>query len=201
MIDSYKTIKTASKEVLFKEKNSKFFGYAYPAASKEEIREIILQLKKVHPNAGHHCFAWQMGVTPNIEYRINDDGEPNGSAGNPIYGQIKSFELSYVLVVVVRYFGGTKLGVGGLISAYKNTAKKTLEQCEITHKTIDELFSISFNYDQMNRVMRIIKEKKLKLVSQKMELNCEIQIAVRMKDAEIIFNLFNSMQHIKISKN
>ncbi|MCB0451221.1 MAG: YigZ family protein, partial [Confluentibacter sp.] len=133
--DTYKTITIPSEEVLFKDKNSKFFGYAFPVSQEEEIKMHLEQLKKKHFSARHWCYAYQIG-TEKISFRANDDGEPNNSAGMPIYGQIQSFEVTNILVVVVRYFGGTKLGVGGLISAYKNTAQLALEKATIVEKTL-----------------------------------------------------------------
>lgn len=161
--DTYKTIAFESEEVLFKEKGSKFFGYAFPIEHEDELKPIIETLKKQHPHAVHYCYAYQLGTAPKISYRANDDGEPSNTAGAPIYGQIQSFGLTNVLVVVVRIFGGVKLGVGGLIAAYKTTAQMTLEVCEIVEKTIDVHFLISFDYKNMNKVMRVIKEKNLKL--------------------------------------
>ena len=158
--DTYKTIANPSEEVLFKEKSSKFFGYAFPVCSQDEIKTNLEHLKKQHFGAVHFCYAYQIG-TEKVEFRANDDGEPSNSAGMPIYGQIQSFELTNILIVVVRYFGGTKLGVGGLISAYKTTAQMALEAAEIIDKTIDVNFNISFDYKNINKVMRIIKEKKL----------------------------------------
>ena len=168
--DTYNTIDFTPEEILFKEKNSKFFGYAFPLSTEEEIKPLIDNLRKQHPNAGHFCYAYQLG-TNTISYRANDDGEPSNSAGMPIYGQIQSFSVTNILIVVVRIFGGVKLGVGGLISAYKTTAQLVLESCEIIEKTIDIPFMISFNYKNMNKVMRIIKEKKLEIVNQEMEIN------------------------------
>jgi uncharacterized YigZ family protein len=197
--DTYKTIAYPSEEVLFKEKNSKFFGYAFPVTSQEEIKTHLEHLKKKHFGAVHFCYAYQIG-TEKIEFRANDDGEPSNSAGMPIYGQIQSFELTNILIVVVRYFGGTKLGVGGLISAYKTTAQMTLEAAEIIDKTIDVNFNISFDYKNINKVMRIIKEKKLVVTSQKMELNCEIEITTRKKNAEEIFDIFKGLFEITVTK-
>ena len=195
--DTFKTIAFPSTEILFKEKNSKFFGYSFPVLSEIEVKPIIDTLRKQHPNAGHFCYAYQIG-TANIVYRANDDGEPSNSAGTPIYGQIQSFELTNVLIVVVRIFGGTKLGVGGLISAYKTTAQLVLETSEIIEKTIDIHFTISFDYKNINKVMRVIKEKNIGIISQKMELSCEIEIVTRKKNAEILFDIFNSMFEIEI---
>ena len=168
--DTYNTIEYPSSEILFKEKNSKFFGYAYPIQSEDQVKPLIEILRKQHPNAGHFCYAYQIG-TDVITYRANDDGEPSNSAGTPIYGQIQSFAVTNVLIVVVRIFGGVKLGVGGLISAYKTTALMVLENCEIIEKTIDIHYTITFDYINMNKVMRVIKEKKLEIVTQELEIN------------------------------
>ncbi|UOK42541.1 MULTISPECIES: IMPACT family protein [Flavobacterium] len=195
--DSYKTLATASEEVLYKEKNSKFFGYAYPVSSEEEVKTIIEDLKKQHYSARHWCYAFQLGTTK-IQYRANDDGEPNNSAGMPIYGQIQSFGVTNVLVVVVRYFGGVKLGVGGLISAYKTAAQMALEVSAIIEKTIDIHYLIRFDYKNMNKVMRIIKEKNLDIVSQKMEMSCEIEISTRKKNAETTFDIFSNLFEVEI---
>ncbi len=195
--DSYKTIAFASEEILFKEKNSKFFGYSFPINSEEEIQELISPLRKKHSKAGHFCYAFQIGVEP-VYFRANDDGEPSNTAGMPIYGQIQSFGLTNILVVVVRFFGGTKLGVGGLIAAYRTTAHMALENTTIIEKTIDVHFLISFEYKNMNKVMRVLKEKNIEIVSQQMNLSCEIEIAIRKSNASTIYEIFNSMFEISI---
>ena len=197
--DLYKTIDFPSEEVLLKEKNSKFFGYAIPVTSEEEIKEILERLRKEHFSARHWCYAYQIG-TEKIQYRANDDGEPNNSAGMPIYGQIQSFEVTNILVVVVRYFGGVKLGVGGLISAYKITAQMALENSEIVERTIDKHFIISFGYANMNKVMRIIKEKNLQIISQKMEMDCEIEISIRKKNVQNLLDTFENLYEIKLTE-
>ncbi len=197
MTDTYKTIASPSEETLFKEKNSKFFGYAYPVTLEEEIKSHLEILRKQHYGAVHYCYAFQIG-TDKIQFRANDDGEPSNTAGAPIYGQIQSFGVTNILVVVVRYFGGIKLGVGGLISAYRASAQMALEASEIIEKTVNIDYSISFDYKNMNKVMRVIKEKNLEIISQKMELGCEIVISTRKKNAEIVFDIFNSMFEIKI---
>lgn len=197
--DTYKTIEIASEEVLIKEKKSKFFGYTFPVTTEEEVKIHIDNLKKQHPSGRHWCYAYQMG-TKTLSYRANDDGEPNNSAGMPIYGQIQSFEITNVLVVVVRYFGGVKLGVGGLISAYKTTAQMALENAVIIEKTIDFNYCISFDYKNMNKIMRIIKEKNIDIINQKMEMNCEITISIRKKNAEIVFDIFDSLFEVTIKK-
>jgi uncharacterized YigZ family protein len=195
--DTYKTLAAPSEEVLYKEKNSKFFGYAFPITSEEEVKSIIEDLKKQHYSARHWCYAFQLGTTK-IQYRANDDGEPNNSAGMPIYGQIQSFEVTNVLVVVVRYFGGVKLGVGGLISAYKTGAQMALEVSDIVERTIDIHYLIRFDYKNMNKVMRIIKEKNLDIISQKMEMSCEIEITTRKKNAEMVFDIFSNLFEVEI---
>lgn len=197
--DTYKTIANSTEEILFKEKSSKFYGYAFPVSNEEEIKKHLDSLRKKHPGAVHFCYAYQIG-TEKITYRANDDGEPSNSAGAPIYGQIQSLGLTNILIVIVRFFGGIKLGVGGLIVAYKTAAQMSLENAEIIEKTINTHYSISFDYKNMNKVMRIIKEKNLELISQKMELNCEIEIAIRKKNAEIIFDIFTNLYEVSIKK-
>ena len=197
--DVYKTIEKPSKETLFKEKGSKFFGYAFPVLSEEDVKNCIEELKKKHHSARHFCYAYQIGIE-NIQYRANDDGEPNNSAGLPIYGQIQSFEVTNILIVSVRYFGGTKLGVGGLISAYKLSAQIALEASDILEKTIDIHYKLTFNYDLMNSVMRIIKEKKIEIISQKLEMDCQYIIAVRKNDADAIFSIFDNLYKVDIKE-
>lgn len=195
--DTYNTIVKPSKEVLFKDKNSKFFGYAFPVKNEVDVKFLLSTLKKQHHAARHWCYAYLIGIET-IKFRTNDDGEPYNSAGQPIYGQIQSFKLTNILIVVVRYFGGVKLGVGGLINAYKTTAQMALEASKIIEKTINKEFKITFDYKNMNKVMRIIKEKQIKIINQKLELSCEILILVRKNDAQIIFDLFNQLFEIKI---
>ena len=199
--DTYKTLAAASEETLFKEKNSKFFGYAFPVNNEEEVKTILEGLRKQHHSARHWCYAFQLGTDEKkLYYRANDDGEPSNSAGMPIYGQIQSFEVTNVLVVSVRYFGGVKLGVGGLISAYRTSAQMALEASEIVERTIDMHYKIKFGYQNMNKVMRVIKEKNLDIVSQKMEMDCEIVISTRMKNAPVVFEAFSNLYEISITE-
>jgi len=198
--DTYKTIEIVKGDALFKEKGSKFIGYVFPITSEDDVKIYINQLKKKHYAARHWCYAWQLGVE-DISYRVNDDGEPNNSAGNPIYGQILSKDVTNVLVVVVRYFGGTKLGVGGLISAYKTTAKLILEEAKIVEKTIDVFFQLIFEYKDMNKVMRIIKEQHINLIQQKMELSCDFLISVRKKNASKVEQLILDLRCVKVKEN
>jgi uncharacterized YigZ family protein len=195
--DTYKTIENPSEEILFKDKNSKFFGYAFPVVHEDDVKNYLIELKKTHHAARHCCYAYQIG-TETITFRANDDGEPNNSAGMPIYGQIQSFEVTNILIVIVRYFGGVKLGVGGLINAYKTAAQLTLENASIIEKTINICYLITFDYKNMNKVMRIIKEKNLDIINQKLELNCQITISVRKKDSDIVFETFNNAFEVSI---
>jgi uncharacterized YigZ family protein len=195
--DTYKTISVPSEEILFKEKNSKFFGYAFPVSTEDEIKSHLDTLRKKHYGAVHFCYAFQIG-TDKIQFRANDDGEPSNTAGAPIYGQIQSFGVTNVLVVVVRFFGGIKLGVGGLISAYRTAAQMALETSEIIEKTINIHYKVSFDYKNMNKVMRVIKERNLEIIAQSMNESCKIEIATRKKNAEQIFDIFNSLYEIEI---
>jgi len=197
--DTYKTLAFPSAEILYKDKNSKFFGYAFPVTNEDDIKTHLEQLRKQHHGAVHFCYAFQLG-TETVTFRANDDGEPSNSAGMPIYGQIQSFDVTNILVVVVRFFGGVKLGVGGLISAYRTAAQLALEEAEIVEKTLDVHFLISFDYKNMNKVMRVIKEKNLNIVSQKMDQSCQIEIATRKKNAENIVDIFSNLFEIEIKK-
>jgi len=197
--DTYKTIDVLSKGELFKDRGSKFYGYTYPISSEDEVKPIIEMLKKEHHTARHWCYAWQLG-TDTIRYRANDDGEPSNSAGPPIYGQIQAFGVTNILVVVVRYFGGTKLGVGGLMNANKTGSKLALEASAIIEKTIDRVFQITFQYKDMNKVMRIVKEKQLNITHQKLELDCQYTIPVRKNNANQIFELFTNLFGVAIKE-
>ncbi len=201
MKDTYKTIIKASPEALFKDRNSKFFGYAFPVKNEAEIEAYLEELKSKHHKARHWCYAWQLGKEEqNIRYRANDDGEPSNSAGMPIYGQMQSFEVTNILIIVVRYFGGVKLGVGGLINAYRTAAQMALESSSIVEKTIDETFMVKFDYPEMNKVMQVIKQYNLNVIDQKLELDCRIYISVRKNEAEVIFSKFDNTYKVEISK-
>lgn len=197
--DTYKTLQKPSKEVLFKDKNSKFFGYAFPVKTEDEVKIFIENLKKQHYTARHWCYAYQLGIE-NIRYRANDDGEPSNSAGMPIYGQIQSFDVTNVLIVVVRYFGGVKLGVGGLINAYRSGAQLALENSNIIEKTIDLQYKIQFAYKHMSRIMRIIKDNSAKIESQILELDCIIKVSIRKGNADQFFKTVQSFHDISIKK-
>ncbi len=197
MTDTYNTIEKPYKGLLFKDRGSKFYGYAYPITTEDDVKPLIEQLKKEHHTARHWCYAWQLG-TSTIRYRANDDGEPSNSAGPPIYGQIQAYDVTNILIVVVRYFGGTKLGVGGLMNANKTAAKSVLETANIIQKTIDCNFLLTFEYKDMNKVMRIIKEHNIRITNQNLGLNCEYNISIRKSEATLILALFKNLHEIKI---
>ncbi|WP_176714999.1 IMPACT family protein [Tenacibaculum soleae] len=197
--DTYKTIDVASEETLFKDRNSKFFGYAFPVFTEDEIKEALEGLRKKHHSARHFCYAWQLG-TETTRFRANDDGEPSNSAGMPIYGQLQAFDVTNILVVSVRYFGGTKLGVGGLINAYRTSAQLALDISEIKEKTIDIQYLLKFGYDMMNKVQRIVKERNLNIIAQKLEMDCEYTISVRKKEAQTIFDIFDTLFKVEIKE-
>ncbi|MFT5738090.1 MAG: putative YigZ family protein [Maribacter sp.] len=197
--DTYKTISKPVSDILLKERKSKFYGYAFPITDEAEVKPLIDELRKTYQTANHVCYAWQLGVE-NHSYRANDDGEPNNSAGMPIYGQIQSFKVTNILIAVVRIFGGTKLGVGGLMSAYKGTAQLTLENASITEKIIKEQLTLSFEYTEMDTVMRFIKKNQLNLVSQELHMDCKISIAVRRKELKRIKKELAAYHKITVSK-
>ncbi|RDY61308.1 IMPACT family protein [Flagellimonas nanhaiensis] len=197
--DVYHTIEKVSPEILFKDRKSKFYGQAFPIRSEEEVKPLIEQLRKKHHTANHVCYAWQLGEHTH-SYRANDDGEPNNSAGMPIYGQIQSFGLTNILVTVTRIFGGTKLGVGGLISAYRTAAQIALDSSDIVEKTIETIFDLRFGYPEMDKVMRTIKQKGISVVAQKMEMDCAMTISIRKSEADTVFKIFDDLPNIKISR-
>ena len=191
MDDTYRTIQSAS-EGLFKDKGSRFISKAYPVESVEQVKEILATLRKEYHDARHHCYAYRIGPGDNI-YRVNDDGEPANSAGKPILGQIQSHELTNVLIVVIRYFGGILLGVGGLINAYRSAAKESLENNTIITKTFNSRIKIRFPYMAMNDLMRLIKDSRAEIVNQEFAMDCEILLEIRTGASE---SLFNQLKHI-----
>ncbi len=197
--DTYKTIEKSFEGEIYKEKGSKFYGYAFPVSNENQVKEFIEELKALHHKARHWCYAWRLG-TEVIRFRANDDGEPSNSAGQPIFGQLISFDVTNILVVVVRYFGGTKLGVGGLITAYKTSAKFVLQEAMIVKKTIDIQFKLTFEYEFLDKVMRVIKEKNLRVDNQVMEMNCIFEISVRKKDSELIKSIFENLRCLQIKE-
>ena len=198
MDDIYKTIKDTS-QGLYKEKGSKFISFAIPIESQQQAKENLENIKKQYHSARHHCYAWSLGPKRK-EYRINDDGEPSGTAGKPIYGQILSFEITNVLIVVIRYFGGVKLGTGGLITAYKLATADALNNNKIVSKTIKEVYRVHFDYALIGDVMRIFKENENNVVqiNRKFELDCTIDFEIRQKNVHKIIPLFDNFSNIKI---
>lgn len=195
--DTYKTIDKPSPEILYKDRKSKFYGYVFPLTDASEVKLIIETLKKKHHTANHVCYAWQLG-TDQMTYRANDDGEPNNSAGMPIYGQIQAYNVTNVLVAVVRIFGGTKLGVGGLISAYKTSAQLALKEANIVEKIVSEHITIQFEYADMDKVMRIVKQHQLSITDQELQENCKYTLSIRKSIASNIWNLLEQAHYIKV---
>ena len=195
--DTYKTIEAPSDEILYKEKGSKFFGYTFPVESDLDVKQHLDVLRKKHYGAGHFGYAYQIG-TEQITYRTNDDGEPANSAGMPIYGQIRSFGVTNVLVVVVRFFGGVKLGVGGLVAAYKLAAQMALDQSNIVEKIIQVRFRLTFDYSKMNIVMRLLKENNFQIISQKSDELCELTVSARKNESFNFGEIFTAHNGIII---
>ena len=197
--DTYRTVVKRAQGEIHKVKGSKFIGLVFYVEDENDIKFCLEASKKEFYDARHWCYAWRLG-TETFRFRANDDGEPSNSAGQPIYGQILSQDVTNVLVVVVRYFGGVKLGVGGLVSAYKTGAQNALGASKIVQKIICVLFELKFDYPHMNKVMRIIKENKLEIISQKMELNCEYIISVRKSEASKIHQMYSNLRCLIIKE-
>tara|TARA_R110000765_G_scaffold212007_3_gene317082 strand:+ start:2573 stop:3175 length:603 start_codon:yes stop_codon:yes gene_type:complete len=196
---TYRTISKPSEPILYKERKSKFYGYCFPVTNEDEVKEYIEGLKKEYPTANHVCYAWQMGIE-SLSYRANDDGEPNNSAGMPIYGQLQSFDVTNTLVAVVRVFGGTKLGVGGLISAYKEAAKLALENATIIKKVLQQHLSVSFEYSEMDIVMRLVKKHQLEVISQELHLKCKIILSIPKSEFKKMFKLLKAHHKLDITQ-
>lgn len=195
-VDEYLTISKPS-EGLFKDRGSKFLAFAYPVSTEEEIKLIQEKLRSDYHDARHHCYAYMLGSEKEI-FRINDDGEPSSTAGKPILGQIRSFDLTNILIVVIRYFGGTKLGVGGLINAYKTAAEEALKNAKIIKKTLHDIYELKFEYPEMNEVMRIMKEEQIEHIDQNFELSCSITLSLRKADVDKVLSKFDRVENLKI---
>lgn len=180
--DQYKTI-AANSEGSYKDKGSKFYAFAFPILAEEEVKKHLKYLKKKYYDARHHVYAFRLGADLK-NYRCSDDGEPSNSSGPPVLGQIQSHELSNILIVVVRYFGGTKLGVAGLINAYRSAALDAIKNAEIVDKFEVDIFCIEFVYTAMNDVMKIMKDEKPKQLNQVFDNTCSIELSVRKDDSE-----------------
>ncbi len=196
--DNYYTIAEPC-EGLYKDKGSKFIGYAFGVKSEEDVKRHLAMLRKEHHSARHHCYAYRLGADKQT-YRANDDGEPSSTAGKPILGQIQSKDLTDVLVVVVRYFGGTLLGVSGLITAYKQAAADTLGNARIIEKFVTEQYCVGFEYLLMNDVMKVIKDEELKIVSQEYATDCLLTFEVRRSHAQRAVEMFKKMHGVIITE-
>lgn len=196
--DSYKTIEKKSTGY-FKDKGSKFYSFAYPLQAENEVKEIIAALKKEHHSARHHCYAWQLG-TETFRTRANDDGEPSSTAGKPILGQIQSYGVTNILIVVVRYFGGTLLGVSGLINAYRNAASDALNNAEIIEKIIETRFEISFTYNELNSVMHILKQENYTIESTDFKESCSLVFSVRKSETEKAKTIFKDLYKVRLAE-
>lgn len=190
--DSYLTIESDA-EAIFKEKSSKFLCYAYHVESEEEITTHLEVLRKRYYDATHHCYAWRLGPFGE-KFRANDDGEPSSTAGKPILGQLLSREITNCLIVVVRYFGGTKLGVPGLISAYKESAAAVLDEAKVVERTVDTLVKVDFSYVVMNDVMRIIKDEQPTIVEQIFDNLCSMTLSIRNRKAELVLGKLRKVE-------
>jgi uncharacterized YigZ family protein len=193
--DTYKTINTPS-DGIFKDRGSKFIARVFPVKTEEDVKMYLKNLRKEYYDARHHCYAYQLGFDKSA-YRINDDGEPSGTAGRPIFGQIQSFDLTNVLIVVIRYFGGTKLGISGLINAYKTATQEALKAAKILTKTVNEVYEVHFKYPEMNEVMKILKDHNLTPLDQEFEMDCKLKFSIRKNDANFIYEKFAKIRTIK----
>lgn len=195
--DTYLTIEKKS-EGIFKDRGSKFIAYVYPVKQELDVKFFLSELKKEHHGARHHCYAYRIG-TDKLNYRTNDDGEPSGTAGKPIFGQIQSNDLTDILIVVVRYFGGTLLGTGGLINAYRNAAAEAIKNNKIIEKFVSYRYSLTFDFANMNDIMKIIKESEAKIHKQEYNQNCEIEFSVRKRQSEKTSELLSKIPNIKLT--
>lgn len=195
--DTYKTISQPS-QGLYKEKGSKFISHAFPVNSEEEVKDKLRELRKEYHDARHHCFAYCFGPERAV-YRVNDDGEPSGTAGKPIFGQIQSKDLTNILIVVIRYFGGIKLGIPGLINAYRSSAKDSLERARIQTKTIDEEYRVTFEYPVINDVMKIMKDESAAILHQDFtDITCSIRFHVRRSQGDVVRDKLNKIRPVTL---
>jgi len=195
--DTYQTIH-AEVEGVFRDKGSKFIAYAYPFSDESKLKEIVGALRNAHPKARHFCYAYRLSTDRTV-FRINDDGEPSGTAGRPILNVLLSKDVTNILVIVVRYFGGTLLGVPGLINAYKSATLTALEEASIILKTVNELYTLQFEYLQLNEVMSIIKEEEITVSDQLFDLHCTMQIELRQARVNRVFEKLNKIDQLKIT--
>lgn len=191
----FSSIASPVENIILKEKGSKFIGYAYPINSEEELKQLLQKIREEHPKATHHCYAFRMGINGE-NYRANDDGEPSGTAGLPIYNQLLAHDVTNILLIVVRYYGGTKLGVSGLVKAYKESAKMTLENSEIITKELQEKIEIKFPFAQQNHIFTLLNKFDTKIIDFTSEENCTILAAIKVSQKENISDQLSEMQNI-----
>lgn len=199
--DTYLTI-AAPARGLYKDKGSRFLAFAYPIYSESDVKPIVEALKTEYYDARHHCYAWRLGIEVSedgVRFRANDDGEPAGSAGRPILGQILSRELTNLLVVVVRYFGGIKLGVPGLIAAYKDATADALASAEVVERTENREIVVEFPYLVMNQVMKVVKDMEPKVLGPDFDLSCRMRLSVRLRDAEELTERMVGIEGVNVS--
>jgi len=197
MEDVYQTIEKES-QGFFKDKGSKFYSFAYPVKNEDEVKEILARLRKEHHSARHHCYAWRLG-TEEITFRANDDGEPSSTAGKPIFGQLQSFNVTNTLIVVVRYFGGTLLGVSGLINAYRNAAAEALKNAEIKQKTVEREIVLDFTYNELAEVMNVIKHENLAVIYTRFEERCNLAFSVRKSEIDKVTTIFSNIYGVIVN--
>jgi uncharacterized YigZ family protein len=195
--DTYKTIKKPS-EGTFRDKGSKFIAYAYPFQNENELKDLLASIKSEHPKARHWCYAYRLSPDRTV-FRVNDDGEPSGSAGRPILNTLLSNDLTDIIVIVVRYFGGTLLGIPGLINAYKNATQEAIDVAEIIEKMQEDVYKIDFDYLQMNDVMRIIKEDNLEIIKQDFDNRCSITFSVRKLHVNQVVHKMENIENSKLT--
>jgi len=195
--DTYKTIAKPA-EGSYSEKRSKFLAYAFPVQNEQEVKQRLAEIQKKHWDARHHCYAYILGPHKDA-YRLNDNGEPSGTAGRPIYGQLLSKDLTTTLVIVVRYFGGIKLGVSGLQNAYKVAAKEALDAAVIEERTIQEQYRVVFEYVKMNDVMQILKDPEIQVLDRQSDLRCTYTISVRQRDADRVTNALRKVPMTEVT--
>ena len=192
---SFKTIKSPLENILLKEKGSKFIGFAFPVNNEAEIKAALEKVRTEHPKATHHCYAFRLGIEGD-NYRANDDGEPSGSAGLPIYNQLLANELTHILLIVVRYYGGTKLGVSGLVKTYKESAKLTLEESEIITKDLESEVEIEFDFNKQNQIFTLLNKFDGKILNFFSEEQCKIIAKINTSQKENISEQLSEMQNI-----
>lgn len=198
-VDTYLTISSVS-EALYKDKGSKFYAFAYPVQTVEQIKEILAEKRKEYYDARHVCYAYMLGYERNV-FRANDDGEPSGTAGRPILGQINSSNLTDILIIVVRYFGGTLLGTSGLIQAYKTSAAEAIAAATIEERIVEKTFVSKFGYQDLNAVMRIMKDFDLAIVNQIQEMDCTLYFRIRLSDIDRVRDRFDKLDFVSFEED